>query len=145
MIPTMTMDMAAGSAAISLRPIGSCPALRAGMPPGCELLWAGEDQRTLVDGYISATPDGLIVNRSNQDVTIEGFVLAPGECIGVEIKSIDPRINLMDAKAEHIGQVHVQMGLIRACTEYRPNVVVVIYIDASFFDDIEIFSHHVRP
>lgn len=115
------------------------PALRAGLPPGCELLWAGDDQRTLVDGYISATPDGLLVNRGNADVTIEGVTLAPGECVAVEIKSIDPRVDLREAKSEHIGQVHVQMGLIRQCTAYRPDWAIVIYVDASFLDDVTVF------
>lgn len=121
------------------------PALRAGMPPGCELLWAGEDQRTIVDGYSSATPDGLIVNRSNQDVTIEGFVLAPNDCIGVEIKSIDPRIDLQEEKAEHHGQTQMQMGLIRDCTEYTPEIVLVLYVDASFFDDVSVFPVKFDP
>jgi len=115
------------------------PALLQGLPPGVELLWAGENQRTIVDGYSSATPDGLIVNRSNQDFVIEGITVPPGGCIGVECKSIDPRVDLAEAKAEHIGQVHVQMGLVRSCTEYRPEVVLVVYIDASFIDDVDVF------
>lgn len=121
------------------------PALRAGMPPGCVLLWAGEDQRTIVDGYNSATPDGLIVNLSNVDVTIEGIVVPPGGCIGVEIKSIDPRVDLKKEKEEHFGQTQMQMGLMRDCTEWRPDVVLIIYIDASFIDDVSIFPVKFDP
>lgn len=115
------------------------PGLRHGLPPSVTLLWSGDEQQTFVDGYISATPDGLIVNRSNADFTIEGVTLAPGECVGVECKSIDPRVDLKEAKAEHIGQVHVQMGLIRSCTEYQPDKVIVTYIEASFIDEISTF------
>lgn len=121
------------------------PALLNGLPPGVELLWAGEDQRTLVDGYSSATPDGLIVNRSNLDFEIEGIVVPPNGCIGVECKSIDPRVDLAEAKAEHIGQVHVQMGLIRSCTEFRPDIVLVVYIDASFIDNVSVFPVRFDP
>lgn len=121
------------------------PALRAGLPPSCDLLWAGDDQRTLVDGYISATPDGLLVNRGNADVTIEGVTLAPGGCVVIEIKSIDPRVDLREAKSEHIGQVHVQMGLIRQCTAHQPDWAIVLYVDASFLDDVTVFPVRFDP
>lgn len=121
------------------------PALRRGMPEGCRLIWAGEDQRTLVDGYISATPDGLIVNDNPFPVTVEGIELAPGGALSVEIKSIDPRVDLREAKSEHIGQVHVQMGLIRQCTPYRPDWAIVVYVDASFLDDVNVFPVKFDP
>ena len=56
-----------------------------------------------------------------------------------EIKSIDPRVNLKEEKSIHRGQTIVQMGLTRETTEYQPNYAVIIYVDASFLDDIEIF------
>jgi hypothetical protein len=121
------------------------PAVRRGLPDRCSLLWAGEDQRTLVDGYISATPDGLIVNRGTESVDIEGITVAPGACVVLEVKSIDPRVDLKEAKAEHVGQVHVQMGLIRQCTVYQPDWAIPVYVDASFLDTVSVFPTRFDP
>jgi hypothetical protein len=63
-----------------------------------EFLLAGEDQETLVDGYLSATPDGLVVNRSNQVLTIAGVDLEPNDGLVLECKSIDPRVELKAEK-----------------------------------------------
>ena len=40
------------------------PGIRAQLPDGVALLFAGADQKTLVDGYLSATSDGLLVGLS---------------------------------------------------------------------------------
>ena len=63
----------------------------------------------------------------------------------VECKSIDPRVSLKEAKAEHSGQTQVQMGLIRACTPYRPNFALISYADASFLDTITEFAVAFDP
>lgn len=104
------------------------------------LLWAGDKQRTLIQGKLSATPDGLVVYADDDALAEYGIPSLGGtECFNLEIKSIDPRVNLKEEKAIHRGQTIVQMGLTRATTKWKPNYAVIIYVDASFFDDIEIF------
>ena len=63
----------------------------------------------------------------------------------VECKSIDPRVGLKEAKAEHEFQVHCQMGLIRHCTEYSPDFALISYTDASFLDDVTEFAIPFDP
>lgn len=104
------------------------------------LLWSGKDQRTLIEGRLSATPDGLVVDAPDDALAKYGIPSLGGTgCFNIEIKSIDPRVNLKEEKAIHRGQVNVQMGLTRIKTKYKPNYALIIYIDASFFDDIDIF------
>lgn len=108
------------------------PGVRASLPQEVELLFAGSQQRTLVDGYLSATPDGLLVG--------------PGkECIALEIKSIDPRVDLRAEKPEHSFQTQVQIGLIRHATHFAPTHAVIVYVDASFLDDIKEFTVPFDP
>lgn len=106
------------------------------------LMWGGSDQQTLKapDAPLTATPDGLVVNADDDALELYGIPSLGGTgCFNFEIKSIDPRVNLREEKAIHRGQTIVQMGTTRETTDYRPNYAVIIYIDASFFDDIEIF------
>lgn len=111
------------------------------------LLWAGDDQKTLIDGPLSATPDGLVVYADDDALAAYGIPSlgagkdpdSPHACFNLEIKSIDPRVNLKEEKAIHRGQTIVQMGLTRKKTRWKPNYAVIIYVDASFLDDIEVF------
>lgn len=104
------------------------PGLRAELEKASwRFLWAGAEQRTIVDGYLSATPDGLAVNKET------------GEAVVIEVKSIDPRVDLQTEKAEHAFQAQVQMGLLHHATEHRPERAIILYIDASFLDDITEF------
>lgn len=106
------------------------------------LIWGGADQQTLVapDAPLTATPDGLIIDADDDALEVYGIPSLGGTgCFNFEIKSIDPRVNLKEEKAVHRGQTIVQMGITRETTEYRPNYAVIVYIDASFFDDIEVF------
>ena len=104
------------------------------------LIWGGKHQRTLVNGRLSATPDGLVINADDDALQFYGIESLGGTgCFNFEVKSIDPRVNLKEEKTIHRGQVQVQMGLTREKTIYKPNYAVIIYIDASFFDDIDIF------
>jgi hypothetical protein len=57
----------------------------------------------------------------------------------LEVKSIDPRVDLSEEKAIHHGQTQIQMGLMRQNTAFKPNYAVILYINASFLDDIEVF------
>jgi hypothetical protein len=116
------------------------PGIRAQLPDSVALLFAGADQKTLVDGYLSATSDGLLVGVSSDALSHHGVDDIGGDSLVVECKSIDPRVNLKDAKAEHEFQVHCQMGLIRHCTEYRPSYALISYTDASFLDEVTEFA-----
>ncbi|UTC29907.1 endonuclease-like protein [Bajunvirus bajun] len=111
------------------------------------LIWGGDNQKTLIDGRLSATPDGLVI-YADDDALMEYGIPSlgtkgdpdhPSACFAFEIKSIDPRVNLKEEKSVHRGQTIVQMGLMRKQTSWKPNYAVIIYIDCSFFDDIEVF------
>lgn len=108
------------------------------LPAGVELLFAGDDQKTIVLGKNSATPDGLIkglkpgplwIKGGKQEIYIEDI---DSDCIVLEIKSIDPRATLLEEKARHHHQAQMQLGLIREMTPYKPKFAVALYIDASF-------------
>lgn len=122
------------------------PGLRAALQPPAQLLFAGEEQKTLVDGYLSATSDGLIVGLERSALTHLGIPdigegAAAGPCVAVEAKSIDPRVDLKGSeKPEHSFQTQVQMGLLRHATPWRPEVALISYVDASFLDDITEFA-----
>lgn len=107
--------------------------------PDAELLFAGGDQDTIVSGRASATPDGLIVGAKRRALRKYGIEDIGSNCFVLEIKSIDPRVGLAEEKAIHRGQVQMQMGLIRDTTDYRPNYAVIVYINASFHDNISVF------
>lgn len=94
------------------------------------VLWAGDEQRTIASGFLSATPDAL-VHRTFPD--------RDAECFLVEIKSLDPRVDLRKAKDAHAYQVQVQMGLVREFTNYSPSHAIICYLDASFLDDVTEF------
>jgi hypothetical protein len=127
------------------------PGIRAALRPPAQLLFAGEEQRTLVDGYLSATPDGLIVGLerdclSHLGVPDIGEGGPGGPCLTVECKSLDPRVDLKGAeKPEHSFQTQVQIGLIRHATVYRPEVTLLSYTDASFLDDVTEFPVRFDP
>lgn len=112
---------------------------------GVAFLFAGPEQKTLVDGYLSATSDGLLAGVSPDALSHHGIDDIGGDSLVVECKSIDPRVSLKDAKAEHAFQVHCQMGLIRHSTEYRPNFALISYTDASFLDDVTEFAIRFDP
>lgn len=125
------------------------PALKAHRPEGAKLLFAGDRQETLHDGFLSATPDGLFVNLdraclSERGIPDIGAQVDDGAesfgCLVVECKTIDPRVNLKGApKPEHAFQCQVQMGLIRSRTRYRPRFAIISYTDASFLDQVQEF------
>lgn len=121
------------------------PGIRAQLVNGAKLLFAGDEQKTLVDGYLSATSDGLLTGVSRDCLAHHGVDDIGADCLVVECKSIDPRIDIRDAKAEHRFQVHCQIGLIRHCTEYQPEYALISYTDASFLDDITEFAIRFDP
>lgn len=99
---------------------------------GERLLFAGVEQQTLVSGFISATPDGLITELLEG----EHSTLNAGTCVTAECKTADPRTNLAEAKAENVYQTHIQMGLIRELTEWKPTHSILSYTDASFWNEV---------
>jgi hypothetical protein len=101
------------------------------------LLYAGTEQQTLTNEFLSATPDGLVVDQPADALAYVGVPdLGPGRCFVTEIKSIDPRTSLTAPKPEHAYQAIVQQGLFRELTEHQPEYAVVLYVNASFLDDI---------
>jgi hypothetical protein len=118
------------------------PAVESGLKRrGMELILAGEGQSTIVDGLSSATLDGLIKMLDGSDLPPDflsyyGIPVFKGKSVVLEMKSFDPRINITEAKAVHEGQTQMQMGLIRETTEHQPDYAVVIYVNASWLDDI---------
>ncbi len=120
------------------------PALRKRF--GRNLIMAGKDQKSLFKGYLSATPDGLVINQPRNALMAHGVAdIGVGKCFVVEGKSIDPRVPLAEAKAENIYQVQCQIGLIRECTKYKPEFALISYIDASFHDSITEFVVKFNP
>jgi CRISPR/Cas system-associated exonuclease Cas4 (RecB family) len=108
---------------------------------GFTIEYHGEDQRTLfADGVpLSVTPDGLISGLPRNALSKYGIDDLLSDCCMLEIKSIDPRVDLAEEKTIHHGQTQIQMGLVRENTEMKPMFAVILYINASFLDDIEVF------
>ena len=127
------------------------PGLKASLPPGIELLYAGDKQQTLFDGYVSATPDGLLVGVEADCLAHLGVPHIINECMTsphallIECKSIDPRMNLRNPKPEHVFQVQIAMGVLRVATKYKPAYALLTYINASFLNDITEFAIRFDP
>lgn len=121
------------------------PALKY-LPEPLRALYVGQkNQKTLISGKNSATPDGLIVDIPEGELLIkagdkvETAIIGPERCMGIEIKSIDPRATLGEAKDMHRGQSQVGLGLIREKTKYKPRYWLILYVDASFIDNVTPF------
>lgn len=103
---------------------------------GSHLLFAGKEQKTLINRFLSATPDGLLVDLPSDALAGLGVPDIGGNCITVEAKTADPRTNLSNPKPENVFQTQVQMGLIRQLTPYQPNYSLLSYTDASFWNEV---------
>lgn len=115
------------------------PALRSQIPKGANILWSGDDQITLVKGRLSATPDGIITDLPRDALTKYGIADIEGNEILIEIKSFDSRLDIKEPKPVHVGQVQQQMGLVHETTNHRPEYAVILYVNASWLDDIRVF------
>ena len=113
------------------------PALRARF--GDHLKFAGDEQRQLKIGFISATPDALLVDAPADILAPLGAPDIDSDCLLLECKSLDPRVRLDEPKAEHTYQAVVQLGVMRETTEFKPRYAVITYINASFWDDVTEF------
>lgn len=124
------------------------PAVRSGLERrGLSLIMEGDDQETIVDGVSSATLDGLIIDPTGAKLPRDFLAFCGIEDIDVdsvvlEMKSFDPRIPIMQEKPIHRGQTQMQMGLIRETTKYKPEHAIVLYVQASWIDDIRPFVVH---
>lgn len=121
------------------------PAVQHGLKrqaPMAKLLGAGDNQTTILDKRKknSATPDGLIVGLTKDALKLYGIEDIESDSILLEIKSIDPRVNLQQEKSIHAGQVQQQLGIIRERTKFKPMYAVLVYVDASFHDNIKVFT-----
>jgi|SRR6266704_856687 len=119
------------------------PALRAKY--GVNLLYAGKQQRTFVKGYLSATPDGLLINQPYDALKDLGVKSIRTDCFTVEGKTIDPRTNLVEAKETNIYQINTQLGLFRECTPHKPEYGLLTYTDASFWSETDEFPVKFDP
>lgn len=107
----------------------------------------GEDQQTLfIDGVpMSVTPDGLAHDLPKNWLEKYGIPDLEGDCCMIEIKSIDPRVDLAEEKAIHHGQTQIQMGMVRETTPFKPTYAVILYIEASFLDNLNVFIVRFDP
>ena len=121
------------------------PGLQASLPPGVELHLAGPEQTTLVDGYLSATSDGVLTGVPRDALSHLGIPDIESDHLAAECKTIDPRVDLRSEKPEHSFQTQVQMGLLQNTTNYHPVYALISYIDASFVDDIKEFAVRFDP
>jgi hypothetical protein len=101
-----------------------------------QLLYAGVEQQTFVSGFLSATPDGLIIGLQEDALAHLGVPDIGGDCIMAECKTADPRTNLSKPKPENVFQTQVQMGIVRNQTEWKPNYSLLTYTDASFWNEV---------
>lgn len=115
------------------------PVLRGQLPKDSVLLWAGDDQVTLLKDRISATPDGLATGLTRDALAIYGIHDILSDSVLIEIKSFDPRLKLEEPKPVHAGQVQQQLGLVHETTNHRPEYAVIIYVNASWLDDVRVF------
>lgn len=120
------------------------PALRRHF--GGNILFAGKDQKTFSLNFSSATPDGLLINQPKDMLAEFGIKdIGKSRCILIEIKSIDPRIVLRGPKPEHSRQANQQLGLVRELTEWKPEHCLLLYVNASFLDDVTEFVVSYDP
>lgn len=112
---------------------------------GNDFIYGGTEQEKFIKGYLSATPDGLLINRKYDCLKEVGVRNIKSDCITVEGKTIDPRTNLVEAKEVNIHQTQVQMGLIREQTKWKPQFACLTYTDASFWSEVDEFAIEFDP
>jgi hypothetical protein len=101
---------------------------------------AGEQQKTLTSGFLSATPDGVLTGMPDDALAHLGVPSISGDgSLAIEVKTIDPRVELTAPKPPHVYQCQTQLGLLHELTQHRPEYGLIVYIDASFLDTIREF------
>lgn len=118
---------------------------RAAKKAKAKLLWAGQENQTSFvweKKYASCTPDGLFVGVPRDWMAGLGVKACSSDVLA-EIKSIDPRIAPDKLpRAGHAEQAHYGMGIVRAATEYKPDLALLLYVNCSKLTDM--FSLAVR-
>lgn len=111
-------------------------------------LFMGSNQKTFVDGRLSATPDGVVTDLPNNALELYGVADIATGVIATEVKSFGgehaaPRRKKLDdgqmrytAKTKHIAQNIVQMGILQRKTNYQPQYGVVLYVNPVNLKDI---------
>lgn len=112
---------------------------------GQSFMFGGSDQRTLTDDFLSATPDGLLIDLPRDFLNRFDIEDMESDCILTECKSIDPRVDLRKEKEQHAFQVQVQLGLMNEKTNYKPKYAIISYIDASFLHEVTEFVIKFDP
>lgn len=102
-------------------------------------------QTKFIKGYLSATPDGLLINQPYDALKHLGVKSIKSDCFTVEGKTIDPRTNLVEAKETNIYQINSQLGLIRDLTPHKPEYGLLTYTDASFWSEVDEFPVKFDP
>lgn len=102
---------------------------------GERAIYVGTEQRTFIDGFLSATPDGLLIDQPADALAHHGVADIGGDSILLDAKTVDPRTKLDAPKPEHVFQVITGMGLVRQLTNHRPAYALLSYTDASFWDE----------
>lgn len=97
------------------------------------------DQTTWLEGVTGATPDAIITECSDDILFAQFGVASMGTSdLLYEIKSIDPRaygkVSTAE-KIEHSFQAQMQMGVLHAKSNYRPEYVIIWYINSSNYAD----------
>jgi hypothetical protein len=114
------------------------PALRAAY--GERLRFAGKEQETFIKDFLSATPDGLLVDLDDDALAPLGVKNLGGDrSLLLECKSVHPNTRLTEPKLAHAFQVQVGLGLIRELTEHRPEFALISYTNASDWSDTREF------
>ena len=116
------------------------------LPKPLRAEFVGDDQHTHVLVRNSATPDGLLTDvPTDREIVIkygdDEFLIpqVPTGCIGLEIKSIDPRAHLDEERTKHMFQSQIGMGIIREITDWKPEYWIILYVDAAWLDNIRPF------
>lgn len=96
-------------------------------------MFVGTQQKTLVRGSQSATPDGVLVDTGSDD---------RGTDVYLEIKSVDPRVYevMRGEKDQHRLQTQQGMDLVRSLTIHKPQRALLLYINASFVSQRRVYS-----
>jgi hypothetical protein len=119
------------------------PALRAKY--GEWLLFAGSEQRSFESGFLSATPDALLIEAPPDILAGLGVPDIESDCVLLEAKTVDPRVKLSGPKPEHAFQTIVQLGLVNETTSFAPRYAVISYADASSWSEITEFAVKFEP
>ncbi|WP_170607795.1 thermonuclease family protein [Ruegeria arenilitoris] len=92
------------------------------------------------EARLSATPDGLIVSRANDEIEVHGVELKPGSeyGIGLEIKSRGPNASSLP-KFEHVKQAEFQIELWNRVAGVKVDAVLLYYGNRDRFDEIDVF------